>query len=881
VKLLRLRLHNYRGVVDSEVRFESKGVTIVEGPNEAGKSSLAEAIGILFDHLDSTLKREVKALKPVHRDEGAEIEADIETGPYSFTYFKRFHKRPETRLRIERPQPENLTGREAHERADAILRETIDVALWKALRIKQGAEVACPALAGQTRLSAALDAAAGSSQAGEREESLFEAARAEYSRYFTEGGQERKDIKERQEQLEAEKQKLDGIENQLRVLESDIGRSAQLRREISQLAEDEKRLAKSLEEHAAKLATLTRLESDVDAAQARSSEAAAKGRSASEDVSRRAQLVEGVAVRTKVHAELLAGIELSDPERAQAARDFESAQDRAERTKFAHTSAASLLALRQRDRTFRHEELDLQQMLERKSRIEHAQQEIVEAEKILAGPEVTDRTLEEIRVAGVEVEKARAGLEIGSPRLSITAQCTIAPLYDGAPVPLRTGQTKEWVVERSVIVAIPGIADLKVSAGASAADLRGVLDKAQEVLAKRLVAARVQDLASAAAVRDARREATRTAKEKRKVVTENLRDLSIEELEAKVEALRLRVGTYPGQRASDALLPVDLAEAKQLEAAETDEAARLKRDWDAASVQLDAARTRSHKLTVTHAESQASVRHAAQAIQEANEKLAQARVAASDEELESRKRDAEAGANAKARDFEVAKLRLAEASPDEIRALEANARRSATDAHRRSSDAKRDFDLITGRLQVSGEEGLAESRDRAAATCSRLEAELVRTLTRGAAARLLHEALAAARNEAHAAYVAPLREQIEKLGRLVFGSTLRVDLDDSLAITSRTLDGITVPFDSLSGGTREQLSLLARLACAIVVAKEGGAPVILDDTLGYTDAGRLESMGAALARAGESCQVIVLTCMPERYRNVGGARRVSLSSASN
>lgn len=53
--------------------------------------------------------------------------------------------------------------------------------------------------------------------------------------------------------------------------------------------------------------------------------------------------------------------------------------------------------------------------------------------------------------------------------------------------------------------------------------------------------------------------------------------------------------------------------------------------------------------------------------------------------------------------------------------------------------------------------------------------------------------------------------------------------------------------------------------------QETGEPLILDDALGYSDPGRLEAMGAVLALAGRSCQVILLTCYPERYRHVGGA----------
>jgi len=163
----------------------------VQGPNEAGKTSLGEAIGLLFEFPDSSKHRSVEAIRPVHRDEGPEIELHAESGPYTFTYFKRFHKKPETKLNITRPKPENHTGREAHERAEAILRETLDIDLWKALTIQQGDAIHQPALAKQPSLSAALDNVAGGRPADPREEVLFDRVLEEYSRYCSGRGAER------------------------------------------------------------------------------------------------------------------------------------------------------------------------------------------------------------------------------------------------------------------------------------------------------------------------------------------------------------------------------------------------------------------------------------------------------------------------------------------------------------------------------------------------------------------------------------------------------------------------------------------------------------------------------------------------------------------
>jgi hypothetical protein len=52
--------------------------------------------------------------------------------------------------------------------------------------------------------------------------------------------------------------------------------------------------------------------------------------------------------------------------------------------------------------------------------------------------------------------------------------------------------------------------------------------------------------------------------------------------------------------------------------------------------------------------------------------------------------------------------------------------------------------------------------------------------------------------------------------------------------------------------------------------------VLIDDALGYSDPARLEGLGAALSHAGRAGQVIVLTCMPDRYAGVGGAGVVRL-----
>ncbi|MEI7794507.1 MAG: AAA family ATPase, partial [Thermoleophilia bacterium] len=74
MKIHRISLRDFRGVVEADVEFATDGVTIVQGPNEVGKSSLADALDMLIADPDSSSKSRVKAAQPVGRDVGPWVE---------------------------------------------------------------------------------------------------------------------------------------------------------------------------------------------------------------------------------------------------------------------------------------------------------------------------------------------------------------------------------------------------------------------------------------------------------------------------------------------------------------------------------------------------------------------------------------------------------------------------------------------------------------------------------------------------------------------------------------------------------------------------------------------------------------------------------------
>lgn len=184
-----------------------------------------------------------------------------------------------------------------------------------------------------------------------------------------------------------------------------------------------------------------------------------------------------------------------------------------------------------------------------------------------------------------------------------------------------------------------------------------------------------------------------------------------------------------------------------------------------------------------------------------------------------------------------------------------------------------------GRLEQSGRDGLATRRDLAELELAGVRSEHDSLRRRAEAARRVHETLSRHRAEAQTKYSEPLQSRIESLGRTVYGPSFRVWLDDDLAVAERELDGARLPVEALSTGAQEQLAIITRLAISHLVSTgESSVPVIFDDALGWSDKARLRDMGALLGRAGDHGQIIILTCMPDRYEYVPKATFIKLDA---
>jgi hypothetical protein len=373
-----------------------------------------------------------------------------------------------------------------------------------------------------------------------------------------------------------------------------------------------------------------------------------------------------------------------------------------------------------------------------------------------------------------------------------------------------------------------------------------------------------------------RREASRHVEAKGQVEKDNLRDLTYEQLEEKLLGLQQRVPGYISKRTKEPAIFPDLGSAKKEWANADANQKKVSEEWEAARESLDGARNVRDGLNAKHQETRIQLDLLARDLNHARENLDRARKAVPDEALETNLREAIRAVSVEEDSVRAAETSLKAKNPERIKALAETAKGSLQTTRNRRNAAQTEQTEVKTRLRIHGEDGLHERLHEAKTRLERVETDNRASSQRAAATRLLFETMREERDKARRAYVAPLKERIEYLGRLVFDESFGVEIDDDLLIASRTANGVTIPFYSLSGGTKEQLSLIFRLACSMIVAKDGGMPVILDDALGYTDPDRLRLMGAVLARAAKECQIVIFTCVPDRYGNVGEATVVSL-----
>jgi hypothetical protein len=871
VKLHRLVLTNYRGIAHREIEFPDHGVVVVCGANEIGKSSMIEALDLLLESRDRSTKKEVKQVKPTYSDVGSEVSAEISCGPYRFVYRKRFHKKCETELTVLTPRREQLTGDEAHERVRAMLAETVDNDLWHAQRVLQATSTAAVDLSGCDALSRALDVAAGDAAAlSGTEPLLIERIDAEFGRYFTPTGRPTGEWATAIKHLNDAEAAVAEWAAAVAEVDDRVRRHAELTQRVAELSQHRAAAGPRLEAARQAANRIAELSNQAREAKLVAAAAAPPGAAPAAAHDGRVRLLTEIETRTASVAAAEAEAREAAEARNTAAADAQAAHEAVEQAVqlLADLQRGAESARRAVDQLAAREEAD--RLAARLAKIAAIQRDRDRVCAELAAVKITEESLRRIEDAAAAVDRIGGQLALTSAAVEFTAVADIELATGDHRVSLPAGESWSLTATGPTTVEVPGVLTARVTPGATTLDIQAKYAAAQEEFTKALKAADVPDLASARSA-DQRRRELQAGRDQLDATVSGLRgDETVDQLRDRLAQLRADHPADPDQ-------PTDANAARaELDAAEA--------AWQAATIECEQRRRAAAAADATLAESstratvsQNQLDTQRAELNAATDRLARERAEVSDEHLASA---AQAGLDA----AQVAERRMTEiadelaaATPDAVDAELKAATADAEALSNRYEDANRALREIAIELSVFGSEGRQGKLDAAQTELEHAASQHARVRSRARAAQLLRSVMTRHRDTTRQRYVEPYRTELQRLGRPVFGPSFEVDIDSDLCIRSRTLNGVTVPYESLSGGAKEQLGILARLAGAALVAKEDTVPVVVDDALGFTDPDRLAKMGQVFDTVGAHGQVIVLTCSPDRYDGVQGAHRIDLN----
>ena len=868
-----LVIDNFRAVKHLELRdLPDTGVIVIHGPNEAGKSTILDAIGTVLQERHSAGGKKIKIFAPVGRDASPEVTMTATVGQTTFTIHKRWLKGKLSELEILSPVHKNFTGRQADDELARIIAEQMDTSLAKTLFLRQGELDPGIAAAGIPSISQALDTEDGSECSGEEDTELMAAIEAEYARYWTAATppKPKASFTAKTDAVDAARETLRAAEAEVQQLATFVDEVARREDEIRAVDTELPQAHDELAEREAEFAQASQLALQAKTAAEQFERATVARKRAEQDLAERTALIKRVAALREEEKELQSALapaqEARDAEREKVTELTQQVEDAKTRLAAARTTLRGAENVRDHVRACRR----LTVVTDQLSLIGDAEKAYATLLKNAPALQVTDADVRKLEKAESELTLQRRLREAASAKLEITAEGKTIQV-DGESVDV--DGTESVAVYEGTRLTLDDF-DVVFRAAQGAEDPRRAVEKAEDGLASLLSKLGCADVDEARAARDACKAHDAEVKSARQRRDDALAGTDADELAAERDRLSTQIEELT-EAVDTAELP-DSEQATELAVKDAQKALdKAERDVDAADAALKpyADRTAASELTVVQTKLEAKQAEASHAADELERAETAAPKTALEDALESAREQESEAKEA----HDVLSAELAAADPEIAQQMLEGAKTRLQNLEKRQAEANNRITELTGRIEIAA--GAAEKADRAAAELDAAETELARTTRRAEAVRLLRETMHAHRDAARARYTAPFNDAIRNSARVLFGPTVDFNFGEDLTVTERTVDGVSVPLDQLSGGTKEQLAILTRFAIADLVTASGETtpvPVVVDDALGATDPERLARMNSLFSQVGKSSQVLVLTCFPQRFDRVAATRTYSM-----
>jgi energy-coupling factor transporter ATP-binding protein EcfA2 len=881
MKIRSIELTNFRKFIGT-VRVENIGdnVNVLVGRNELGKSTLLEAInGVIFEKAKSTAGH-VKAFRHFVNGTVPEVKLAFDIDGKSWIIHKRF---------AGQAGKATLTCSDHRifedDAAEAELQRLLgftggrgggEPGIWGTLWVQQGQSFGDSALddQGQRTMQGCLEAQVGLVTGGARGQKIPRAVKEALDALRSSKGPRGK-FKDAGDQLAINKQQATELEikrQSVFQLMEDLTRN---KRELKQAMDEWDDTAHRLEldgERTKRVAAATRaaeIGSARDAANL-ARERAAHARKSVDDRAKavaeleplelqlsdlNAESAKALAAKTDAQSSVDAGEKKLSDLRSETSQNAERAR-KLERTR-------SIVSL--------HAEIAQHQLT--LDKVATLESEAGKLSELIGAIAATDDAVTRIEEAVTELSAADAAMNAVATTISFAIEeaARLGVLVDGKVLKAPTaslpilGKTTIEIEKVGTITVEPQIKNRT--------DLLTRRDAANNEMKAALEAAGVRDLASARTAAAQRKEHLRRSNDIKKEMESLSPGNRSKKLAAGLEALKSHLGELRGR------LKREIEKSEFTEVPREDELTNdIERNHEAGArlaaetATAEAALAGPQEVLIqADNKSRSILEHLAGlngTIETKKADLDARRYTVGDEQLSSNAETLEHDASAK--DQQLAEKEHSQG--ESLEAIDARIKRlegAATNHQQSVANLGNEVTRLTALIEANEGIGVEETLLATEAERDRLTSALAEFEKEAAILQLLLETLEAAEGEAKTLYLAPVVGRVEPYLKMLLPGA-NIVLDEDLRIAAIQRDGQREDFNVLSGGTKEQLAVLTRLAFAELLLGQGRpATVILDDALAFSDDDRIESMFDVLMRAGDKVQIIVLTCRKRLFTRLG------------
>lgn len=869
MKLTRLRLQQFKQFAQPlEIDGLQPGINLFVGPNESGKSTLAQAIRAAF--FERHKSSSVSELQP-WGDSGAapEVALDFQWQDEHWHLEKRFLKSQRCDLRIGQ---QSFDGDEADEKLAELLgysfagrgaskpeHHGIPGLLW----VEQGAaqDIEDPVGYADDYLQNALGASLGgiASSGGD---ALIARVEDERGALLTKGGQARSDYKALIAQCEEDEAQLKNLEAQIETYRKQVDRLGELRLEQQNIDaaspwEEQRKKAEQAQE---KLEQVAALQSEQQRAQKTLDDSHKQQQLYRQQLQSMAAEEEQLKEREKIRQEAERKVDQCRAKHPQ----FEQQLDTARKT-YKQAVATLKQTRQQADR----------------ERLQGEHQRLVErlAEQ--------DKTLEKARTLHKDIQRQRENLlktAVDADPLKALKECEAAlAQVQAQQKAVATRLTYRLEAEKSINIGdetvtgdgetllleatdltIPGVGALHLQPGGK--DVAELLREHERLLSKRDSLLQQLGVSSLQQAEQRARENSdlHNALAQNQTRLEMLAPEGVDDLASRCqldEQARITLAEKLEQ------LPAGQPDLPSLADAETSE--------EKAGEALKTAEDNNTRAQTDLKLAESSFKNADQEWQGLRQTLESPE--RKERETQANKQLVDLGAEETrlSAELDQRQQQIDDADPQTLEQDVQRFSRSAEALKTAAREREREVSELEVRLDEQGARGLEEQHAELQQQHERRQRRRDELSRRAGALDLLLTLLREKRQALTRQLQAPLQKHLNHYLKLLFPQA-QLSVDEHLVpetLTRTYSNGEERGrLQALSFGSREQLGLISRLAYADLL-READQPtlIILDDALVHSDSARREQMKRILFDAAQRHQILLLTCHPENWRDLGVA----------